>query len=109
MGPDNIIDPRLAAGAYSNGLKVAGNATATDSGGDDGDSGSFANVLRGSLESSLGTLRGGEIASAEAVSGDADITEVVQAVTAAELTLETVVAIRDRLVSAYQEISRMPI
>jgi flagellar hook-basal body complex protein FliE len=34
---------------------------------------------------------------------------VVTAVTNAELTLETVVAVRDRVVQAYQDILRMPI
>ena len=47
--------------------------------------------------------------SAMAVTGEADITDVVQAVTSAELTLQTVVAVRDRMISAYQEIMRMPI
>ncbi len=35
--------------------------------------------------------------------------DVVQAVSNAELTLQTVVAVRDRVVNAYQEIMRMPI
>jgi flagellar biosynthetic protein FliQ len=34
---------------------------------------------------------------------------VVEAVNAAELTLQTVVAVRDRMIAAYQEILRMPI
>ena len=41
--------------------------------------------------------------------GTANLTDVVEAVTAAEMTLETVVAMRDRMMSAYQEIMRMPI
>jgi flagellar hook-basal body complex protein FliE len=32
----------------------------------------------------------------------------VEAVNAAEITLQTVVALRDRMISAYQEILRMP-
>ncbi|HEY8189549.1 MAG TPA: flagellar hook-basal body complex protein FliE, partial [Micavibrio sp.] len=55
------------------------------------------------------TLHGGEKASAQAVMGTANLTDVVQAVTAAELTLQTVVAVRDRMLTAYQEIMRMPI
>jgi len=47
--------------------------------------------------------------SAQAVTGEADLTDVVAAITSAELTLQTVVAVRDRLISAYQEIMRMPI
>jgi flagellar hook-basal body complex protein FliE len=44
-----------------------------------------------------------------AIAGKADLTEVVTAVTNAEITLKTVLAIRDRVIQAYQEIARMPI
>jgi flagellar hook-basal body complex protein FliE len=44
-----------------------------------------------------------------AVSGHTSLQEVVEAVNAAELTLQTVVAVRDRMIAAYQEILRMPI
>jgi flagellar hook-basal body complex protein FliE len=39
----------------------------------------------------------------------ADLQQVVNAVTAAELTVQTVTAVRDRVISAYQEVLRMPI
>ena len=54
-------------------------------------------------------MKAGEQMSARAVTGEASLPEVVQAVNAAELTLSTVVAVRDRLITAYQEIMRMPI
>jgi len=41
--------------------------------------------------------------------GRADLTEVVTAVSAAEVTMQAVVAVRDRVVQAYQEILRRPI
>ena len=47
--------------------------------------------------------------SAAAISGGGNITEVVTAVSKAELALQTTVAIRDRVVQAYQDIMRMPI
>ena len=43
------------------------------------------------------------------ISGESDLTDVVAAVNDAELTLQTITALRDRLVQAYQEIIRMPI
>ncbi len=70
---------------------------------------SFSQFLQESAEQSLDTMKTGEKMSARAVTGEADLTEVVQAVNAADLTLQTIVSIRDRLVSAYQEIMRMPI
>ena len=41
--------------------------------------------------------------------GQANLQDVVEAVNAAEVTLQTVVAVRDRMIAAYQDIIRMPI
>lgn len=47
--------------------------------------------------------------SIQAVAGKADLNQVVTAVTNAEVTLQTVVAVRDKVIAAYQDILRMPI
>ncbi len=70
---------------------------------------SFGAVLEQAAKSAIGTVRAGEQMSAQAVLGKADLTDVVQAVNNAEMTLQTVTAVRDKVVSAYQEILRMPI
>jgi len=41
--------------------------------------------------------------------GKADLIDVVTAVAETELTMRTLVSVRDRVVTAYQEIMRMPI
>jgi flagellar hook-basal body complex protein FliE len=41
--------------------------------------------------------------------GKADLVNVVTAVSSAEASLETMMAVRDQVISAYQEIMRMPI
>jgi flagellar hook-basal body complex protein FliE len=51
----------------------------------------------------------GESQTVQAVAGTADLTQVVMAVSKAEMTLETVVTLRDKVVQAYQDILRMPI
>lgn len=70
---------------------------------------SFAQMVRGAAEEAVGRLQNSEQVSAQAALGKADLTDVVTAVSNAEVTLQTVVAVRDRVVSAYQEILRMPI
>ncbi len=45
----------------------------------------------------------------KALVGKADLTDVVTAVSEAETALNAVVAVRDRVISAYQEIIKMPI
>ena len=96
------INPAAAAGAYSNAQK-------SGSGMDGNDKTSFGDVMKTVAEKSINTMKEGEKASAQAVMGTANLTDVVEAVTAAEMTLQTVVTVRDRMVSAYQDIMRMPI
>ena len=41
--------------------------------------------------------------------GQVSVTDTVLAVSRAEMALQTAVAVRDRVVSAYQDVMRMPI
>lgn len=43
------------------------------------------------------------------VNGNANIVDVVTAIAETELAIESVVAVRDRVIQAYEEIMRMPI
>ncbi len=71
--------------------------------------GGFADVLRGAVNDGVETLNRSEQVSRAVAAGKADVNEVITAVSEAELTLQTVVALRDRVIQAYQEILRMPI
>jgi flagellar hook-basal body complex protein FliE len=66
-------------------------------------------LLEQTMSEAIDASRAGEATATTAVSGRASLQEVVEAVNAAELTLQTVVAVRDRMIAAYQEILRMPI
>jgi flagellar hook-basal body complex protein FliE len=71
--------------------------------------GDFADVLRNATQDAIGAVREGERQSLAAAAGTADLTDVVTAVGRAELTLQTVVSLRDRVIQAYQDVLRMPI
>jgi len=45
----------------------------------------------------------------QAMTGKADLNQVVMAVASADIAVQTVVAVRDKVIQAYQEILRMPI
>ena len=70
---------------------------------------SFADMVRGMVGNAVEAGHTAERVSGEALVGRADINDVVMAVTNAEVGLQTVVSIRDRIIEAYQEIARMPI
>ncbi len=69
----------------------------------------FANLVKNATSSATETGLKAETVTAQAIQGKADLAEVVVAVTNAEVALDTVVAIRDRVIQAYQEIIRMPL
>src|SRR5471030_2513957 len=69
----------------------------------------FGDFLSGAITDSLGTIKQGEQAATAQVQGKANLVDVVQQVNNAELTLDTVVAVRDKVVAAYQSIMNMPI
>lgn len=92
----NIADA-LSAYRQGGGGKAAGVQDAA--GGE-----SFADALKGFAGDAVDTIKDGEKAANSSVSGKADLTTVVTAVNNAELMLQTVTAIRDKVIAAYQSI-----
>ena len=69
----------------------------------------FETLLKSEMAKGVGALRHGEQVSLDALAGKASVQEVVEALGAAEMSLQKVTTVRDRVISAYQEIIRMPI
>lgn len=55
------------------------------------------------------SLRTGEATAIQGIQGKATTQQVVEAVMDAEQSLQTAIAVRDKVVAAYLELSRMPI
>ncbi len=70
---------------------------------------SFAGLVNDSLKAAVKTGYEAETLSLKQIAGEADLKDVITAVANAEQTLETVVAVRDKVLSAYNEILKMPI
>jgi flagellar hook-basal body complex protein FliE len=70
---------------------------------------SFGAMLSNVVNDAVTSGRAAETQATAQAQGKGDLVDVVTAVNAAEMTLETVVAIRDRVIAAYQDIMRMPI
>lgn len=69
----------------------------------------FSTMLARMAEGAAETVRTGEATALAGIAGQASPQEVVGAVMAAERALQTTLAIRDKAVAAYLELSRMPI
>jgi len=96
--PIFTVTPSTAANAYKS----------VDSG--TGSSGaSFGGVLQRAIQGAVDANQTAETLSTQAIAGGGNLTEVVAAVSKAELALQTTATIRDRVVQAYQDIMKMPI
>lgn len=73
------------------------------------DGADFGSLVADAVTQTEATLRNAETLTQSAAAGQADLVDVATAVAAAEVSLETVVTLRDQVVQAYQEILRMPI
>ena len=69
----------------------------------------FAQTMASMATDAIATLKTGETTAIAGMQGKAPLQQVVQAVMQADQALRTVVAVRDKVVGAYQEISRMQI
>lgn len=70
---------------------------------------SFGEILGGVIKDAVQSGKAAEAKASGLMQGKGDLVDVVSAVNSAEMSLETVVAIRDKVIAAYQDILRMPI
>jgi len=101
--------PAAAAAAYQAVAKMGVSAAPTPGVAPSDLPGGFGDFLTDALKDSVQTIKQGEKMAAQHIAGKADIVDVVTAVNQAEITLNTVVAVRDKVVAAYQSIMNMPI
>ena len=101
------ISASVAAAAYQSIARMGGDASAAT--GAVPSAGNFSDFLSDAFKDGIRTMKTGEQMATGAVTGQSNIVDVVNAVNSAELTLDTVVAVRDKVVQAYQSIMNMPI
>jgi flagellar hook-basal body complex protein FliE len=99
----NIAD---ALAAYK---QTGGSPAKAGSVADTGSGASFSDTLKDFAGDAVKSLEEGEKASIAGATGKADIASVVTAINNAELMLQTVVTIRDKVIAAYQDISKTQI
>lgn len=100
------MNPLMAAKAYAaiqgGGMPAAGGASPMGAPG-------FGELLQNVMSQTTDATKTAETQMAQNVRGQGSLIDVVTAVSSAEAQLETVIAVRDQVIAAYQEIMRMPI
>ena len=69
----------------------------------------FASVLRDLAKQTATTLKASEDTAMNGIQGQASVQDVVQSVMRAQTSLQAALALRDKTVSAYQDLIKMPI
>lgn len=98
------MNPIAAARAYQaiQGAGSAGAVSPTDAPG-------FSELVQNVIASATTQTRAAETQMTQVVQGQGSLIDVVTAISSAEASLETAMAVRDQMIQAYQEIMRMPI
>ena len=69
----------------------------------------FAQMLANSVQDVVNTGKTSDQMAMAMVNGQANPVDMVTAISETEMAIESMVAVRDRVISAYEEIMRMPI
>ncbi len=94
-----IVSMSQIASAYAGAPPPVATAAAPD----------FASMVGNAAESAVQTLHQAEQTSAAGVAGKTDVQSVVQALSSAEVTLQTVMTIRDKVMTAYNDVMHMAV
>ncbi|AOO83151.1 flagellar hook-basal body complex protein FliE [Bosea vaviloviae] len=107
-----MATPSFAAGAYASIQGMgAGNlmrkplAAATGA----GDGPDFSSLISKALEATADAGKKSDTQTANVAAGRSDVVDVVTAVAESEAAIETLVAVRDKIIASYEEIMRMPV
>lgn len=102
MNIANVLSAYKQAGAGGVLGKGVGTTEAASTGG-------FSDVLSGFMTDAVDSVKKSEQLAAQGAVGKADLQEVILAVSEAEIMMQTVTAIRDKVIGAYQEVIRTAI
>jgi flagellar hook-basal body complex protein FliE len=105
-----MTTPSVAAGAYSALARLVDPSAALGQGASAvAGASSFGAILKGALGAVAEAGHKAEAQTQAVAAGKANIVDVVTAVSETEVAVEALVSVRDKVISAYEEIMRMPI
>jgi flagellar hook-basal body complex protein FliE len=105
-----MASPTTAANAYASLARLTDPASGFGKGAQEGSSGpNFGELVKEAIGSLTQASRASDAQSQQMAAGKANIVDVVTAVAETEVAIDTLVSVRDKVVSAYEEIMRMPI
>jgi len=105
-----MASPISAIGAYAAAARLLADPTqAAAAGGGPTSSTSFASVLKEAISSVEELGQKSDAQTRAMANGKSDMVNVVTAVSETEVAIDAVVAVRDKVIAAYEDIMKMPI
>jgi flagellar hook-basal body complex protein FliE len=102
--------PTIAANAYAALSRLNDDAAKIAGGGNSQDTGpSFNSVLKDVINAVTESAQKSDVQAHAVAAGKANMIDVVTAVAETETTMQTLVSVRDKVISAYEDVLRMPI
>ena len=101
--------PTVAANAYASLARLTDAQGLTKSAGESSAGPSFGQLLKDAVGSLTQASRSSDAQSQAMAAGKGNIVDVVTAVAETEVAIDTLVSVRDKVISAYEEIMKMPI
>jgi flagellar hook-basal body complex protein FliE len=102
-----VVAPLLAAKAYAAAQDIAGPALATAAGQTAGPD--FGHMVSQVISQAVADSRNAETQITNQVQGKASLVDVVTAISSAQTSLSTMIAVRDQMIASYQQIMNMAI
>ncbi len=108
-----MASPLSAAGAYAAIARITSATSplgqAAGAGADAKSNANFASVLKEAIGSVEQMGKKSDAQASAAANGKANMVDVVTAVSETEVAIDAVVAVRDKIIAAYEDIMKMPI
>ena len=106
-----VVPLNAATAAYIQASKLLTDAAQNSSVGSTGgaQNSDFGKLLAGQLQNVMNVSKQSDQMSMDLVNGKANVVDVVTAISQTELAMESMVAVRDKVISAYEDIMKMPI
>jgi flagellar hook-basal body complex protein FliE len=104
-----MATPSIAANAYASLAKLTDPSGLTKGAGEASGGQNFGTLVKDAVAALSKTSHNSDMQTQAAAAGKANIVDVVTAVAESEVAIDTLVSVRDKVISAYEEIMRMPI
>ena len=104
-----MATPSIAANAYASLAKLTDPSGLTKGAGEASGGQSFGTMLKDAVGALNKTAQTSDMQTQAAAAGKANIVDVVTAVAESEVAIDALVSVRDKMISAYEEIMKMPI